>query len=106
MAKIKDFKEIKKRWLKDPSVRKEYESLKEEFQIAEEIIRARTRAHMTQAELARKVGTKAPAISRLESPGYGKASIAALKKVAHALNCELQVRLVPKKAEEKRRSAG
>jgi len=52
---------------------------------------------MTQAELARKTGTKAPAISRLESPGYGKASVAALKKVAYALNCELKIKLVPKK---------
>jgi ribosome-binding protein aMBF1 (putative translation factor) len=105
MAKIKDFMEIKKKWLRDSRVRKEYDSLKEEFQIAEEIIRARSRAHITQAELAKRVGTRAPAISRLESPGYGRASIAALKKVAHALNCELQVKLVPRK-EEKKRSAG
>lgn len=98
MAKLKDFNEIKRKWLRDPRVRKEYDSLREEFQIAEEIIRARTKAHLTQAELAEKVGTKAPAISRLESPNYGKASIAALKKVAHALDCELQIRLVPKKA--------
>lgn len=102
MAKIKDFSKIKRKWLKDPMVRREYESLHEEFQIAEEIIRARTKAHMTQAELAKKVGTKAPAISRLESPGYGKASIAALKKIAHALDCELQVKLVPKKVHSAR----
>ena len=102
MAKIKDFGEMKKKWLKDPGVRREYDALKEEFQIAGEIIRARTRAHMTQAELAEKVGTKAPAISRLESPGYGRASVAALKKVAHALNCELRIKLVPKKAKSAR----
>ncbi len=105
MAKIKDFNKIKKGWLKDRRVKEEYETLKEEFQVAEEIIRARSRAHMTQAELARKVGTKAPAISRLESPGYGKASIATLRKIAHVLGCELQVRLVPRK-DEKKRSAG
>jgi transcriptional regulator with XRE-family HTH domain len=64
--------------------------------VAEEIINARTKANMTQAELAEKIGTKAPAISRLESSGYGRASVAALKKVAHALNCELQIKLVPK----------
>lgn len=98
MAKIKDFKDLKKKWLRDPMVREEYESLKDEFQIAEEIIKARTRAHMTQAELAEKIGTKALAISRLESPGYGRASVAALKKVAHALGCELQIKLIPKKS--------
>ncbi|GMR04417.1 MAG: helix-turn-helix transcriptional regulator [Thermodesulfobacteriota bacterium] len=104
MAKIKNFKTIRKKWLDDASVRKEYDSIKEEFQIAEEIIRARARAGMTQAELAEKIGTKAPAISRLESPGYGRASIAALKKVAHALNCELDVKFVPKKEDKKRRA--
>lgn len=98
MAKLKDFSEIKKKWLSDPKVREHYESLREEFQIAGEIIRARTRARMTQSELAHKAGTKAPAISRLESPGYGKASVAALIRIAHALNCELRIKLVPKKA--------
>lgn len=97
MAKLKDFEDTKKKWLKDPKVRKAYESLNEEFQLAEELIRARARRSMTQAELAEKIGTKAPAISRLESPNYGRASVAALRKVAHALGCELQIKLVPKK---------
>ena len=43
-----------------------------------------------------KTGTKSTAISRLESPNYGKASISILKKVAQALGFELQIRLVPK----------
>ena len=94
---MKDFKETKKKWLRDPLVKREYESLKEEFQIAEEIIKARTRAHITQAELAKKIGTKVSAISRLESPGYGRTSVATLKKIARALNCELQIKLVPKR---------
>ena len=97
MAKLKNFRNIKKRWLKDPAVKKEYESLKGEFQIAEEIIKARSKANLTQAELAKRIGTKAPAISRLESPGYGKASITALRKVAHALNCELQIKFTPRR---------
>ncbi len=97
MAKLKDFKKIKTEWLKDEGVRKEYEAQKEEFQIANEVIRARTKARMTQAQLAQKIGTKTPAISRLESPGYGKASFTTLKKVAHALGYEVQVKFVPKR---------
>jgi len=96
MAKLKDFKTLKNQWLKDPDVRKEYDALKTEFQLAEEIIKARAKAKMTQAELARRIGTKSTAISRLESPNYGRASISVLKKVAEALGCELQIRLVPK----------
>jgi len=52
---------------------------------------------MTQAQLAHKIGTKTPAISRLESPGYGKASLTTLKKVAHVLGYEVQVKFIPKK---------
>lgn len=96
MAKLKDFKTLKDQWLKDPDVRKEFDALKTEFQLAEEIIKARAKAKMTQAELARRIGTKSTAISRLESPNYGRASISVLKKVAEALGCELQIRLVPK----------
>ena len=96
MAKLKDFKKLRDQWLKDPKVRKEYEALKAEFQLAEEIIKARAKAKMTQAELARRIGTKSTAISRLESPNSGRASISILKKVAQALGCELQIRLVPK----------
>jgi len=96
MAKLKDFKTLRDRWLRDPDVRKEYDALKTEFQLAEEIIKARSKARMTQAELARKIGTKSTAISRLESPNYGKASISMLKKVAQALGCELQIRFVSK----------
>ncbi len=96
MAKLKDFKKLKDQWLKDPEVRKEYDDLKAEFQLAAEIIKARTKAKITQAELAKKIGTKSTAISRLESPNYGKASISMLKRVAQALGCDLQIRLVPK----------
>jgi len=96
MAKLKDFKTLRDRWLKDPEVRKEYDTMKAEFQLAEEIIKARAKAKMTQAELARRIGTKSTAISRLESPNYGKASISMLKKVARALGCELEIRLVSK----------
>jgi len=97
MPKLKDFNKIKKEWLRDPEVRRQYEAQKEEFQIAGEVIKARTKAKMSQAQLARKIGTKTPAISRLESPGYGKPSLTTLKKVAHVLGYDVQVKFVPKK---------
>lgn len=96
MAKLKDFKKVKAKWLKDPAVKKEYQDLKAEFQMAEELMKARVKSKMTQAELAEKIGTKSSAISRLESPYYGKASISMIKKVAQALGCDLQIKLVPK----------
>ncbi len=97
MAKLRDFKKIKSEWLKDAAVMREYQLQEEEFQIAREVIKARTRAGMSQAQLARKIGTKTPAISRLESLGYGKASLTTLRKVANALGCEVQVKFIQKK---------
>jgi ribosome-binding protein aMBF1 (putative translation factor) len=96
VAKLKDFKKVKEQWLSDPAVRERYDELKAEFQIAEEILKARSKAKVSQAELARRIGTKSTAISRIESPNYGRASITMLKKIAKALGCELQIRLVPK----------
>jgi DNA-binding XRE family transcriptional regulator len=72
MVKLKDFKTLRDQWLKNPEARKVYDALKTEFQLAEEIIKARAKAKLTQAELARRIGTKSTAISRLESPSYGK----------------------------------
>lgn len=97
MAKLKNFDMVREKWLKDYEVRKEYDALSVEFQIASEIIKARTKANMTQAELAESLGTKPTAISRLESPNYGKVSISTLKKIAQTLNCELQIQFLPKK---------
>jgi ribosome-binding protein aMBF1 (putative translation factor) len=97
MAKLKDFDVVRGKWLSDYVVKKEYDALSTEFQIATEIIKARTKANMTQAELAGKMGTKPTAISRFESPNYGKLSISTLKKIAQVLNCDLQIRLRPRK---------
>ena len=97
MAKLKDFDMVREKWLKDYKVKTEYDALGTEFQIAAEIIKARTKAKMTQAELAEKLGTKPTAISRLESPNHGKVSISTLKKIAGALSCDLKIEFLPKR---------
>jgi ribosome-binding protein aMBF1 (putative translation factor) len=96
MARLKDFKKVKEQWLRDPEVKERYDELNAEFQIAEQILKARAKARVSQAELARRIGTKSTAISRIESPNYGRTSITMLKQIAKALGCELQIRLVPK----------
>ena len=53
---------------------------------------------MTQDELAKKIGTKQPALSRLEKGGFEKANIETLRKIAEALDYKLTVKLEPKKA--------
>jgi transcriptional regulator with XRE-family HTH domain len=54
---------------------------------------------LTQEEVALRMGTKAPAVARIESGG-GKnkhsPSVATLRKYADAVGCKLEIRLVPK----------
>ncbi len=68
-----------------------------EFKLLRELLKARQKAGLSQAEIAERMGTKAPAITRLESSlGSGKhsPSIATIKKYADALNCHLEIKIV------------
>ncbi|MDP2691629.1 MAG: helix-turn-helix transcriptional regulator [bacterium] len=87
---MKSYSHFKNRLLKDKAVRKAYDDLAPEFSVAQEVIEKRLEQGLTQTELARKVGTKQSAISRLESGDYN-ASISFLEKIAKALNLHLIV---------------
>jgi transcriptional regulator with XRE-family HTH domain len=54
----------------------------------------REHAKWSQDELAKKVGMNQNAISRLENPGYGKATLTTLRRIASALDVALVVRFV------------
>jgi ribosome-binding protein aMBF1 (putative translation factor) len=82
-------------WMKDPEYRREYERLEPEFQIARALIDARVKKKMTQAEIAKKAGTKQPVISRLEG-AQGSPSLSLIKRIAKALNVRLVFRLEPR----------
>jgi DNA-binding XRE family transcriptional regulator len=75
-----------------------YDALALEYQVADQMLKARSRAGLTQDAVAELMGTTKSAISRLESAGKHAPSIATLKRYALAVGCELQVKLVPQKA--------
>src|SRR3954468_12060801 len=64
MTKIRD---LHKSWMKDASYRKEYDALEEQFSIMAAIAKARRRAGLSQAELARRMKTTQSTVARLES---------------------------------------
>ncbi|RJQ24974.1 MAG: XRE family transcriptional regulator [Peptococcaceae bacterium] len=78
--------------MKDPAFKEAYDDLEPEYQIVRFIIERRTQKRMSQAELARKAGTRQSAIARLESGTYNP-SLRFLKKVAKALDAQVKISL-------------
>ena len=89
---------LKAKALANPEVRAEYDRLnREEFAILDEILAARREAGLTQAQVAERMGTKAPAVARLESAlasGKHSPSLSTLRKYAAALGKRVEVHLV------------
>jgi ribosome-binding protein aMBF1 (putative translation factor) len=62
--------------------------------VAQLIYQARTEAGLTQARLARLVGTRQSVVSRLEDADYEGHSLSMLRRIAEALGKRLEVRFV------------
>ena len=88
-----DFDDFLKESLKNPKIKAEYNRLQPEFAVINALIEARKTKGMTQKILARKIGTKQSVISRLES-GRANPSVAFLKKLAQALNSDLEIKFI------------
>jgi predicted transcriptional regulator len=90
--------EMVEKMLQNPAVRAEYERLeREEMPMLDAILKARADAGLTQAQVAERMGTKAPAVARLEAAlvsGKHSPSLATLKKYAAALGKRVQVQFV------------
>ncbi len=92
-------KELKAKALQNPKVAEEYEKLEEEFSLLKQMLAARHQAGLTQADIAQKMGTKATALTRLESSlsnGKHSPSLSTLRKYAKAVGYRLEVKLIPK----------
>lgn len=88
------FNTLHKNWMKDPAYRKEYEALEEEFALAAAFAKARSRAGLSQAELARRMKTTQSTIARLES-GRGRPSTRTLARFAKATGHRLKISFEP-----------
>ena len=86
------FEKVNHRLLANPKVKAEYDALAPEFEISAELVRARVRAGLSQAELAARMGTSQSAIARLES-GQTLPSTKSLVRYAQATGSRFHVRL-------------
>ena len=85
---------MKDKMLSHPEVREAYDAMADEFDLARELIAARVRAGLTQAELAERMGTTQSAVARIEG-GKRLPSVKTLLRYAAATGCRAQVKLVP-----------
>ncbi len=92
-----DWKRYKKELLKKQGVKKEYERLKPEFELAASLIETRIKRKMTQEDVAKKAGIPQSTVARVEGLTHGIPKISTLQKIADALDARLVVRLEPKK---------
>ena len=74
------------------------------FEVAQMIYDARTKAGLSQSELAALIGSKQPVIARLEDADSEGHSLTMLQRIAASLEQRLELRFVPKKSRAKRRS--
>lgn len=63
--------------------------------MARKIYELRTKARLSQAQLARKVGTTQSVISRLEGADYDGHSLEMLRRIASALERRVEIRFLP-----------
>src|SRR5690606_17791421 len=95
------FDSLHKKWMKEPGYRKEYEALEEEFALIATLAKARERAGLSQAQLAKRMKTTQSTIARLES-GRAKPSTRTLARFAKATGHKLKIRLEPVRGGKKR----
>jgi len=71
--------DLHKQWIEKPEYKREYEALEEEFSLTAAMIEARSRAGLTQAQVAQLMSATQAAVARLEGGG-SKPSTSTLQK--------------------------
>ena len=89
---MKPLKQFKAELLADPTTKAEFDALAAEFGIAYELIAARARAGLSQAEVAQRMGTTQSVVARLES-GRRPPSLRKVQRYAQAFGGRAVVRI-------------
>jgi DNA-binding XRE family transcriptional regulator len=85
-----DFDDILKKELKNPEFKKHYDEYGRQLEIAYQILQLRKKKKISQAQLAKKIGTKQSNVARMEA-GQQNFSVDILGKIAEALGCNVKI---------------
>ena len=93
IQKAVDFEEYLAEQLKNPKFKKYYDEYGKRLEIAYRISQLRKQEKMSQAKLAKKIGTKQGNVARIES-GEQNFTTETLQKIAAAFNRNLKIEFV------------
>jgi ribosome-binding protein aMBF1 (putative translation factor) len=100
--KTKDALELIRRDVgKDASFRAMVDEEKLNAEVAGMILAARTKAKLSQRQLADLAGTTQPVIARLEDATYAGHSLSMLRRLADALNMRVEVQFVAQRRRQR-----
>lgn len=85
-----DFDDYLREELKNPEFKRLFDEYGRQLEIAYQILQLRKKKKLSQAQLAKKIGTKQSNIARMES-GQQNFSVEILEKIADALGCNLKI---------------
>ena len=93
MNNIHTHEQVKKESFdQNPTVKKFYDEMEAEYRLKEQLIQARLEKGLNQKQLAELLHTKQSAISRYEKEDCMQMSIKQLRKIAHILGKEVEIR--------------
>ena len=90
ITKAVDFQSYLKKELKNPEFKKHYDEYGKQLEIAYQILELRKKKNISQAQLAKKIGTKQSNIARMEA-GQQNFSVDILGRIAEALGCNVKI---------------
>ena len=93
---------LRRRYYSTDKAKARLEEARASAEVARRIYKLRTDAGLTQAQLARLVGTSRPVISRLEDDDYDGHSLNMLFRIAAALDKRVEIRFVSVKPKGKK----
>lgn len=79
----------------DQDLNQNYQRELAKLKLANQILAARQHARLSQAALAKRIGTQQTGVARMENAGYASYTVTTLAKIAAATGSRLEVRLVP-----------
>ena len=86
--------ELRKKWMKDPEFRAEYEAQRPVFELMMALAEARLNARLTQEQLANRMETTQSAVARLEG-WTTNPSVNTLRRFAEATGTRLKISFEP-----------